>query len=462
MEFIDKFTSYDEKTLFYLLFFIVSLLATIIFRARDDLNKRAELLFKDTVTNEDTVKAYQDKLIPELKYKPSIYRTILYKTLGLLDQRLGEWRLFSLKALEAHFKFSLIYSFFFFYLVWLLGGISNIGTIKIFPNPDRLITSLYLIFEIVISYLSVRSFNNIGIFIQNSLFSIKNNNIKDIKDIIEIVLVVGVLVVVIIIVLVVGVLVVLGVLVSLSGIVAGGVGYIVLLVVGFIVGGFIGFLLVVVLGGGVVLGGFLESGANEESIILIIFFLILPFINTSFDYISMIVSRYYSQKMLKDTKIELLGHLLVDLVIAIVLLILLAYSLYAVVELTNIYIIKKEELFIPIEAYKHQLLIDPFARDVLWITLMFVSTLIPTLLHLILGLYSLLAMIIVKPHLHNLDKELKEINFENNLQKKSICEGLAQYELASSMKWYIFMSMFLILLSIFVMYIISIKMVGGS
>jgi len=405
MEYIDGFVSLDYKILFSSLGGIFTLFFVIIFRAEDKKDKKTELLLKEIVTNDKTIKNYQEQLNQELKYKPSIYRTILYKTLGLLDQRLGEWRLFSTKAFKAHFYFSLIYSFFFFYLVWLFGGTSQIGNITLFTNPDRLITSLYLIFEIVIIYLLFRYDTKIVQFISNKLsLSIKY------KDIIEI----------LIYLVVVGAVVVVGVV--------GAVGV----------------------------------GVNEDNISLIIFFLILPLINASFDYISMIVSRYYSQKMLKDTKIELLGHLLIDLLIAIVLLILLAYSLYAVVELTNIYFIKKEELFIPIEAYKHQLLIDPFARDVLWITLMFVSTLIPTLLHLILGLYSLLAMIIVKPHLHNLDKELKEINFENNLQKKSICEGLAQYELASSMKWYIFTSMFLILLSIFVMYIISIKMVGGS
>jgi len=187
---------------------------------------------------------------------------------------------------------------------------------------------------------------------------------------------------------------------------------------------------------GVVVGG----GVNPNTILYLLFFLILPFINSIFDYLSMYFSRFFAYKIL-DThkKWKVFLDVILDTLIAIALLIALATTLFYVLEYTNGFI-DDEKLKIPIDFYKTELLTNPFSKDVLWITLMFASTLIPTLAHLLMGLYSLIALYVVKPHLQKLADALIDLNKndENSYKKHLIAKELVLHEQSLMLKIYMF------------------------
>ena len=82
----------------------------------------------------------------------------------------------------------------------------------------------------------------------------------------------------------------------------------------------------------------------------------------------------------------------------------------------------------------------PFDKDILWITLMFISTLIPTFLHFLLAIYAIMARFRIKPHLHVLSDELKNLlpNDPDYLKKEKTAMSLANYRLSRVIKWHIF------------------------
>jgi hypothetical protein len=55
---------------------------------------------------------------------------------------------------------------------------------------------------------------------------------------------------------------------------------------------------------------------------------------------------------------------------------------------------------------------------------MFISTLIPTFLHFLLAAYAIIARILIKPHLHILSDELKNLlpNDRDYLKKRRNCK----------------------------------------
>jgi hypothetical protein len=163
----------------------------------------------------------------------------------------------------------------------------------------------------------------------------------------------------------------------------------------------------------------------------------------------MYVSRFFAYKILHtNSKIKIFFDAILDLIVAIILLYLLAQTLFSIVEYTNIYFIQDKALFIPIESYKTQLLVNPFQKDILWITLMFISTLIPTILHLFLATYALLAYWITKPHLHSLSTQLIDLqpNDKNYLKKEKIANKLVLYRLSSLLRVYFFIGATLLFL----------------
>jgi len=130
----------------------------------------------------------------------------------------------------------------------------------------------------------------------------------------------------------------------------------------------------------------------KDNIALFLFFIIFPFLNAILDFLSLTISRYFSRKIANGESLFLiLFHLLLDLVLAIVFFVGLAYILYYGVELFNILVDKK--LQIPIGKMLVDAIKEPFALKNAWITFMLFSTLIPTLLHILLALVSFLLQI---------------------------------------------------------------------
>ena len=281
-------------------------------------------------------------------------------------------------------------------------------------KSDRLWTTLFLVFEIILVYPYLTNETHIAKFIKSKIPYI--SRLSD--DLVEILLLSIVMV-------------------TVAGVAGAGA---------------------VVIG---VVGGGVAIEANPVNIIFLLFFLILPVINAIFDYLSMYASRYFAKRILKDSKGLIVFDILADLVIAAFLLYCLAQTLYFVLDMTNIYFIKNEALFIPISEYKALLLSNPWNAEVLWITLMFVSTLIPTLLHIILALASFVADFIIKPHLHDLYEQLEKlmtVEIESKREKANIANSLASWELASEYKYYFLATTLLIILLVLSVAILFIKL----
>ena len=161
----------------------------------------------------------------------------------------------------------------------------------------------------------------------------------------------------------------------------------------------------------------------------------------------MYFSRLFAEKILKtNSKWKVFVDIVIDLAIALALLFALALTLFYTLEYANSFI-SDEKLLIPIEAYKTQLLSNPFDKEVLWITLMFFSTLIPTFAHILLGLYSLLALRVIKPHLSKLVDKLNSLtdNDPNNFKKHLMAKELAVYELTGMLKVYMLIGVAILL-----------------
>ena len=344
---------------------------------KQQIQEESRYIASNILNNEASINSYASDLEKKVKPDTYFYKEYLHSTLDFVEKHLGKLKLFSYKTWEKHVTYSLIYSVFFFYLIWLFGGSGTIGTLNLFPNENRLIVSLFLIFEIITLYFTFYKTEQVINFLSRyvPLFSQLSNTWK------EILVVVGVGVVVV---------------------------------------------------GGVVV--------NPTTILYLLFFLILPFINSIFDYLSMYFSRFFAYKIL-DThkKWKVFLDVILDTLIAIALLIALATTLFYVLEYTN-GLLADEKLKIPIEFYKTELLTNPFSKDVLWITLMFASTLIPTLAHLLMGLYSLLALYVVKPHLQKLADALIDLSKddENSYKKHLIAKELVLHEQSVMLKIYMF------------------------
>ena len=65
---------------------------------------------------------------------------------------------------------------------------------------------------------------------------------------------------------------------------------------------------------------------------------------------------------------------------------------------------------------------------------MFVSTLIPTFIHIYLFVYSLMAFILVKPHLHQIVDDLEKLDLENHHKKELVSYDLADYRLSGRLQ----------------------------
>jgi len=141
-----------DNKLLTILISIFGIFYGLITRMRTELNEKKKEFMEKVLVSQTSVNSFQNEIKEQLNHTPNLYKEELKRVLGFLDKHLEKLKLFSLKAFDKHFTFSLIYSFLFFYLVWLFGGSGQIGVHEFMPNANRLTTTLYLIFEIVVIY----------------------------------------------------------------------------------------------------------------------------------------------------------------------------------------------------------------------------------------------------------------------------------------------------------------------
>lgn len=418
--FIDDFTVMEYIT--FLIGIATTLVGLYLYTKNQLKTEKDEIIEKHLINNE-TINSYVQRLKTKTKHHPSLYKTLLENILNILSKLLGKLKIFSLQGFEKHLTYSFIYSLSFFYLAWLIGGDGRVGSHQLFPNENKIIVSLLLIFEIILFY-SVIKYNNTIIYYLGKKTSFCSDTWIELLFSVIIwgliaIIAIGGGITVATIGIGVSIVLLLGIIASIAGI-----GLILLL-------------------------GFIELIGSSGLIIYFLFFLLLPFINAIFDYISMYFSRFFAQKILETTsKLKIFFDALLDLVIAIALLYLLAETLYFILDLTNVYLIKNKVMFIPIDYYREQILLNPFHTDIVWITLMFISTLIPTILHMFLATYALLAYFVTKPHLHDLVAKLNDLkpNDPDYLKKEEVAKGLARYRLADMIKLYLIIGTLLITL----------------
>ena len=405
---------------------------TFLWFIKNELKEKQQFIVDNLLTTIESTSSYADSIQKNIKPDTFLYKTYLQKTLNFLNKYLGDLKVFSFSTGEKHFTYSLIYSFFFFYITWIFGSSGNIGNLNYLSDENQSSYSLYLIFmSISTYYLLIIQRQKIQTFLITFVPNLSklNKNKQDIilySILVLIILDIGGLIGLGLIAIYVIVLVKIQLIKELN--------YEIKLII-------FGILLIKVL-----LNILLYAQLNEN-ILSLLFFFILPFINSIFDYISMYFSRLFAQKILKtNSKWEVFIDIIIDTVIAITLLFGLAFTLFYTLEYANS-LITDEKLLIPIEAYKTQLLSNPFNKEVLWITLMFFSTLIPTLAHLVLGLYSLIALRVIKPHLEKVVNELNSLkdNDPNSFKKYLIAKELAVYELSRMLNIYMIIGLGIII-----------------
>lgn len=127
---------------------------------------------------------------------------------------------------------------------------------------------------------------------------------------------------------------------------------------------------------------------------LVIFVGILPIFNAFWDWISWGISRSLGRRLLsrsRRTFARILGHAVIDLGAGVFLLLGLAVTLFAAVSFYNkLYAqLRNTEPPLGLQAFSDKAATDPWG-DGLWISLMLLSTLVPTALHFVMALGGIL------------------------------------------------------------------------
>ena len=400
---------------------LIGIIVALYLYIRNQIMSRKETILKEYIDTDEELVSYLDEIEPQLKYERSTYKKFLEKNLMRIDNILGKLTFFSFRALDYHILFSVVYSFVFFYVLWLFGNEWKIGNLYVIENDNRLSTSILLVFTLLVVYYSFKHIDNIITFLKKHLPY--SSQIRDyiINFITYLVLGIGILLVAFVVLYKVG-----GI-----GLVGIGLGAVAVVNIARRWGGR-GGIVILLIGAGPTFAN-LGIGLDDFGILFLLFFVILPVVNAFFDYISMYFSRFFAYRILKDSKGLIVLDIILDLLVAVILFFLLAHTLYYAIDLANIYIIKDEVSLIPIESYKVQLLTNPLSKDVLPITLMLFSTLVPTLAHIGLALFSFIADIMIKPQLHSLYEQIETLLVSNNItkrKKEEIAINLASYDLA--------------------------------
>lgn len=340
------------------------------------------------------------------------YRLRLKSTLHSIDNKLGkpQWSWLSIaENLSFHYSIAIVYVFLIFFIIWFLGGHNSIGTLEILPKKEGywerfLVILVLIIIGFTYYYLSSKKFENLGERLKNKFTSFLPNTlqkyshliIKSFEGIIFFLFffifqsfTTALIFSLLFILFDISLFAVMAVILAVGGGVAIGAflnrGEVIIAILLTAVEGRAG--LVIGLAGIIsliVTGTFFNSITNS----ILIFLLIIPLLNALLDFISLSISRYFSRKIVNDNNIFwIIIHLLIDFLLAILFLLALAGILYYSIELFNTVVDKK--LQINIGNMLYATVQNPFSIENAWISFMLLSTLLPTLLHLLLALVSI-------------------------------------------------------------------------
>jgi hypothetical protein len=347
------------------------------------------------------------------------YKTNLRNLIAWIDNIYNNSTL--IQNYSRHVTIALLYSFMVFLLFWVLGAKGEIGTILILgetSTSNKLQTLAFFIIYILAIYLLYNKLTNLIEFIMKELPAhLQQNNILKMFITLLVVIVVEV------IIIVEGLEVVRVGIVGLGGGKVVGVGVVVLSTLFLIPSIFLikktGLGLNLIIFGLMFLGYIpINNSTDQEFIyVLILFLILLPLTNSLLDYISLKISKYMAKQIIEDNSIlTILLHILADLIIAILLLLNLALFLHFSVMGLNMFIDNP----IPMREMLLSTWDDPFSIKNGWITFMLLSTLVPTVVHLVLALGALFVAIMPS------SKSLKELKIYNKGQE-ALLENAAHY-----------------------------------
>ena len=369
------------------------------------------------------------------------YRLRLKSSLDSLDNYIGKpsWSWSAIgKNLSLHYLLAIGYVFLVFFLIWFLGGENSIGAIEILPKKESYLERFTVLVAIafigvLFYFLTSKEFEKIDEKFQKKFQALLPENIQKHSTLIQkgiisliafltfyqfnsfatslfISIIFGLTIDSLLYAIVGGVVVGGGVVVVVGGVgvgvgvvVGGGGGVVVGVVVGVggvgvvvgvvvggvvvgVVGGVVGVVVLVLLG----IESLIETGVffNAQNISLLIFFLLIPFLNGILDFISLSLSRYFSRKILNENLFLIVIHLILDFIFALLFLVALVFLLKYSIGLFNSLVDTK--LQIPLATMIDNAINNPWSIENAWVSFMLLSTLVPTLLHILLALVSIL------------------------------------------------------------------------
>jgi len=137
-------------------------------------------------------------------------------------------------------------------------------------------------------------------------------------------------------------------------------------------------------------------GMDLISSSLLYFFVALPFINGSLDFVSLSISRKLANiiKREKGNLTILVSHIMIDFLLAFILLcLLIIFFTFITTEIFNEFLVTEGETFVSIQMIFVNAIKCPLSANALWLYAMMFSTLLPTFIHLVLGVSSLIFLL---------------------------------------------------------------------
>jgi len=440
--FINDFTT---KELVVAIATIVGVLFTLKVSLNRYLENNRNWIIDKHFTSKESIDYHIKDIGNKIIYTQNIYKYVLNLFLSKIDYILGRNKLINKKAFIKILSLSYIYSTLAFMLSWFLGGNGSIGNITIIKNDisvkarlSVVDASLSIILFFIIIGLATYIYDYYKYQIKNDKVIFKSKHISKSNQYSPIYFITFFYILI-------------GYFLLKNNVVEDGLD-----ILYFVAAlNYIWFLILMIILPGIILfylKDFLDErdnvskrlllssimllltlfiffyniAGNKFLIVVFLFMIFLPFINAIFDYISIYISRLFAKNILITNSIlKIAIEICLDAIIAVGLFFLLSYTLMEIFQYLNI----NFNLSIPIEYYKTLLFTDPFNPNVLWITIMFISTLIPTLMHILLGLLSIPLNIIFKPHLQELIDDLKKLQpndpnmpFKENIARKIVYE----------------------------------------
>jgi hypothetical protein len=329
--------------------------------------------------------ADRERYIAEFKNPTfdKIYKTTLNSGLAILDRIFGE-KFLSFRSLGLCWLLSFVYSISFFLIAWLFGAGGENGVVELFRSDTEWYIRAFLIIIIGLStwlyYVLFKIINLIPAKFKKILGSFGNKHTNWVLEylVITIPITFGIAM---LIVAITGERAGNGTLVGLGAVAGAVAGTIARAGVEIVVGA--GVFSVIVL-------FFLDL--NHSTITIIFFWGLSPLLNSILDWLSWGVSRCLGKHIQEKNNIPwVLIHGFADFVVAIALLLGLSALLVGGISAYNWIVLWRgfPDVELQLGPILESLHTDPFGKY-RWVSWMLLSTLIPTVLHLLMVLFSLI------------------------------------------------------------------------